>query len=216
MNIVATASLISEDHHGYRLDLRKIAQWCRNVEYNPGRFNACVMRIREPKACGLIFATGKIVITGARSIEFSKTAGKLIEKAIIKVIENNRKEEEKPNHLIKLHLYRVVNIVAQSDVGFSIKLESLLAAHKTSSDCHYEPELFPGLVYRVETPKVALIIFASGKIVMAGAKSREDLNNVYEKFYPVLFGFKKTNPSRTAGSKMLTHAETQKELMKIK
>ena len=50
------------------------------------------MRVREPKACGLIFATGKIVVTGARSIEFSKTAAKLIEKAIIKVIETNRKE----------------------------------------------------------------------------------------------------------------------------
>ena len=93
VNIVATASLISDSHKGYRLDLRKIAQWCRNVEYNPGRFNACVMRVREPKACGLIFSTGKIVITGARSIEFSKTAGKLIEKAIIKVIENNKKDD---------------------------------------------------------------------------------------------------------------------------
>ena len=47
------------------------------------------MRIREPKATGLIFSTGKIVITGAKTIEFAMTAAKLIEKAIIKVLENN-------------------------------------------------------------------------------------------------------------------------------
>mgnify|MGYP006108934767 CR=1 FL=1 len=87
VNIVSTASLLSNAI--FRLDLRQIALWCRNVEYNPKRFSAAVMRIREPKATGLIFATGKIVITGAKTIEFAMTAAKLIEKAIIKVLENN-------------------------------------------------------------------------------------------------------------------------------
>ena len=60
-NVVATADL----HH--RLDLRKIAQWCRNAEYNPSRFSGLIMRIRDPRTTGLIFSTGKIVITGAKS-----------------------------------------------------------------------------------------------------------------------------------------------------
>ena len=86
VNIVSTACLIPENY-SFKLDLRKIANWCRNVEYNPKRFSAAVMRIREPKATGLIFSTGKIVVTGAKSIEFSKTAAKMIEKAINKVEE---------------------------------------------------------------------------------------------------------------------------------
>jgi len=61
-NLVATANL-----NCTRLDLRKIAMGCRNAEYNPSRFPAVVMRIREPKTTALIFSKGKMVITGAKS-----------------------------------------------------------------------------------------------------------------------------------------------------
>lgn len=60
--------------------------------------------------------------------------------------------------------------MASNDVGFSIKLESL---QKEVNPCHYEPELFPGLIFKMEVPKVVLLIFTSGKIVLAGAKTRE-------------------------------------------
>ena len=61
-NLVATADLNCR-----KLDLRKIYMGCRNAEYNPSKFPAVVMRIREPKTTALIFAKGKIVITGAKS-----------------------------------------------------------------------------------------------------------------------------------------------------
>ena len=60
-NLVATANL------NLNLDLRKIDQWCRNAEYNPSRFSAVIMRIRDPRTTALIFSNGKIVITGAKS-----------------------------------------------------------------------------------------------------------------------------------------------------
>ena len=69
--------------------------------------------------------------------------------------------------------------MASSDVGFSIKLESLQEEHKKFARCHYEPELFPGLIYKMEQPKVALLIFTSGKIVLAGAKTRKDVYTAY-------------------------------------
>ena len=122
------------------------------------------MRIREPKTTGLIFSTGKIVITGAKSERASMTAAKIFEKTISKVMG----EETKLN----LNAFKIQNIVASSDVGFSIKLESLQEEHKKFSRCHYEPELFPGLIYKMESPKVVLLIFTSGKIVLAGAKTR--------------------------------------------
>lgn len=166
-NLVSTADL------GTKIDLQKLAQWCRNAEYNPARFSAVVMRIREPKVTGLIFSTGKIVITGAKSERASMTAAKIFEKAVMKVQgseEGDQSNSESGNPC--LSNFKIQNIVASSDVGFSIKLESLQEEHKKFSRCHYEPELFPGLIYKMESPKVVLLIFTSGKIVLAGAKTR--------------------------------------------
>lgn len=73
---------------------------------------------------------------------------------------------------VRLSSFKIQNIVASNDVGFSIKLESLKEYHEKFSRCHYEPELFPGLIYKMEVPRVVLLIFTSGKIVLAGAKSR--------------------------------------------
>lgn len=88
--------------------------------------------------------------------------------------------------------FKIQNIVASCDVGFSIKLEALLEEHKQLR-CHYEPELFPGLIYKMENPKIVLLIFTSGKIVLAGGKTRRDIYTAFQKIYPVLFSFKKRN-----------------------
>ena len=87
--------------------------------------------------------------------------------------------------------FKIQNIVASCDVGFSIKLEALKVTQEKFSRCHYEPELFPGLIYKMEKPKVVLLIFTSGKIVLAGAKSREQIYEAHKRIYPVLFKFKK-------------------------
>lgn len=147
------------------------------------------MRIREPKVTGLIFSTGKIVITGAKSERASMTAAKIFERTVQKVMgdEADNSDDSK----VTLSNFKIQNIVASSDVGFSIKLESLQEEHKKFSRCHYEPELFPGLIYKLESPKVVLLIFTSGKIVLAGAKTRQEIYSAYQKIYPVLFNFKK-------------------------
>ena len=45
----------------------------------------------------------------------------------------------------------------------------------------YEPEQFPGLVYRLKDPMVAMLLFGSGKIVCAGAKNLEDISTAIDK-----------------------------------
>jgi transcription initiation factor TFIID TATA-box-binding protein len=82
--------------------------------------------------------------------------------------------------------------VACCDVGFNIKLEILKEEHEKIARCEYNPEVFPGLIYWMEKPKVALLIFNSGKIVLAGAKCREDVYTAYQKIFPVLFSFRKS------------------------
>lgn len=171
-NIVATVNL------DCRLDLKTIALHARNAEYNPKRFAAVIMRIREPKTTALIFASGKMVVTGAKSEDDSKLAARKYARIIQKLGFN-----------AKFTDFKIQNIVGSCDVKFPIRLEGLAYAHGTFSS--YEPELFPGLIYRMVKPKIVLLIFVSGKIVLTGAKHREEIYRAFEAIYPVLSEYRK-------------------------
>ena len=161
--------------------MRIIAQNCRNAEFNPKRFAAVIIRIRDPKTTALIFQSGKMVITGAKSEEKSENAAKMYAKMIRKV----------GFPQVKMQDFKIQNIVGSCDVKFPINLEGLNTGHGTFST--YEPELFPGLIYRMHEPKVVLLIFTSGKIVLTGAKTRENIHEAFNKIYMVLNKFKKRN-----------------------
>ncbi|KAI4244169.1 MAG: hypothetical protein LQ352_006912 [Teloschistes flavicans] len=166
-NIVATVNL------DCRLDLKTIALHARNAEYNPKRFAAVIMRIREPKTTALIFASGKMVVTGAKSEDDSKLASRKYARIIQKLGFN-----------AKFTDFKIQNIVGSCDIKFPIRLEGLASRHHNFSS--YEPELFPGLIYRMIKPKIVLLIFVSGKIVLTGAKVREEIYQAFEMIYPVL------------------------------
>ncbi|KAI9792829.1 MAG: TATA-box-binding protein [Peltula sp. TS41687] len=172
-NIVATVNL------DCRLDLKTIALHARNAEYNPKRFAAVIMRIREPKTTALIFASGKMVVTGAKSEDDSKLASRKYARIIQKLGFN-----------AKFTDFKIQNIVGSCDIKFPIRLEGLASRHHHFSS--YEPELFPGLIYRMIKPKIVLLIFVSGKIVLTGAKVREEIYQAFEMIYPVLSDFRKS------------------------
>lgn len=171
-NIVATVNL------DCRLDLKTIALHARNAEYNPKRFAAVIMRIRDPKTTALIFASGKMVVTGAKSEDDSRLASRKYARIIQKLGFN-----------AKFMDFKIQNIVGSCDVKFPIRLEGLAYSHGMFSS--YEPELFPGLIYRMVNPKIVLLIFVSGKIVLTGAKVREEIYRAFESIYPVLSEFRK-------------------------
>ncbi|CEP63059.1 TATA-binding protein LALA0_S07e01486g [Lachancea lanzarotensis] len=171
-NIVATVNL------DCRLDLKTVALHARNAEYNPKRFAAVIMRIREPKTTALIFASGKMVVIGAKSEDDSKLASRKYARIIQKI-----------GFSAKFTDFKIQNIVGSCDVKFPIRLEGLAFSHGTFSS--YEPELFPGLIYRMVKPKIVLLIFVSGKIVLTGAKQREEIYQAFEAIYPVLSEFRK-------------------------
>jgi len=175
-NIVATVNL------DCRLDLKTIALHARNAEYNPKRFAAVIMRIREPKTTALIFASGKMVVTGAKSEDDSKLASRKYARIIQKLGFN-----------AKFTDFKIQNIVGSCDIKFPIRLEGLASRHHNFSS--YEPELFPGLIYRMIKPKIVLLIFVSGKIVLTGAKVREEIYQAFEMIYPVLQGGFTDSPS---------------------
>lgn len=139
------------------------------------RFAAVIMRIREPKTTALIFASGKMVVTGAKSEDDSKLASRKYARIIQKLGFN-----------AKFTDFKIQNIVGSCDIKFPIRLEGLASRHHNFSS--YEPELFPGLIYRMIKPKIVLLIFVSGKIVLTGAKVREEIYQAFEMIYPVLQG----------------------------
>ena len=171
-NIVATCNLACE------LDLKTIALHARNAEYNPKRFAAVIMRIREPKTTALIFKSGKMVVTGAKSEEAARQAARKYARIIQKL--------DFPVHFAE---FKIQNIVGSCDVRFPIRLEGL--AYKHSHYSSYEPELFPGLIYRMVQPKIVLLVFVSGKVVLTGGKLRNEIYDAFEKIYPVLQEFRK-------------------------
>jgi transcription initiation factor TFIID TATA-box-binding protein len=163
-NIVASTTFAE------KLDLDVIAQSLEDAEYEPEQFPGLVYRLSNPKTATLLFRSGKANITGAKNIEDVKTNIKTIaeklEKIGVKVYKN-------PEIVIQ-------NIVATSNLGGELNL-SEVAVSLGLENVEYEPEQFPGLVYRIRKPKVVMLLFGSGKIVCAGARNTGDVSKAVEK-----------------------------------
>lgn len=156
VNMVISTAL--EEH----INLDKLASTLPNTEYNPEQFPGLIMRIKDPKTSALIFTSGRVVCTGARNIEDA-------EKSIQRIIESLKKI--KVNIKIKPVLH-VQNMVASGQLGFDLNLNKLAI---TLNNVEYEPEQFPGLVYKIKEPKTSFLLFGNGKIVVTGIKNEEDL-----------------------------------------
>ena len=163
-NVVATATL------NQKVDLNAVVKGYPNVEYRPEKFPGLVLRLKRPKTATLIFRTGKMVCTGARSARESR-------RAIMKVV---RELKKGGIIIIKKPSVEVVNIVASASLGGNVDLETAVT---TLGKAMYEPEQFPGLIYRMDEPKVVILIFASGNLVCTGAKKEQDVYDAVHKLH---------------------------------
>jgi len=161
-NIVASASLNVE------VSLNKIVSKLEGMEYEPEQFPGLVYRMESPKAAALIFGSGKIVCTGTRSI-------KDVNVVFGKVVKMIKKSGTKVPKGFKV---QVENIVASAKLEGNLNLDTIAFKLEESE---YEPEQFPGLVYRMTDPKVAFLFFGSGKVVCTGARSVKDVNTALQK-----------------------------------
>ena len=162
-NVVATVVVeITE-----KIDLKQIARKHADVEYNPERFPGLVMRIEKPKATILIFSTGKMVVTGLRKATEA-------EKVVEKVVKNIRKAGIKVSN----PEITIQNIVASGDLHTNIDLNMAAIVMEFAM---YEPEVFPGLIYRMQEPKTVFLIFSTGRIVCTGAKRKEIVKEAVRK-----------------------------------
>ena len=163
-NVVASATL------NQRVDLNAVVRGYPGVEYRPEQFPGLVFRLKKPKTATLIFNSGKMVCTGAKSEKEAK-------RAVLKVV---RELKKSGIVIIGKPELKIQNIVASANLGGLIDLEkSAYVLGKTM----YEPEQFPGLIYRMDDPKVVILLFASGKLVCTGAKKESEVYEAVKKLH---------------------------------
>ncbi len=171
-NIVASSSLEKD------IPLIKLAEALPNTEYNPEQFPGLVMRIKEPKTSALIFSSGKIVCTGAKSMA-------KVREAVNKIIQNVEKIKIKITVEPKI---QVQNMVASGSIGMDLNLNALALELENTE---YEPEQFPGLVYKLPGTRATFLLFSNGKIVCTGTRSESKLREAVDKLVHVLSKRKK-------------------------
>ena len=160
-NIVATTSL------GKDVPLTKLARTVQNTEYNPEQFPGLVLRVKEPKSAVLVFSSGNLVCTGTKSIAQVKEVIKSVIKTLKKI---NITITDKPK-------IKVQNIVASGTINMALNLNYLALELENTE---YEPEQFPGLVYKLIEPNATFLLFSNGKLVCTGTKNNQQLNDSME------------------------------------
>jgi transcription initiation factor TFIID TATA-box-binding protein len=133
-----------------------------DVEYHPDQFPGLVFRLKTPKTATLIFSSGKMVCTGAKSEKLSR-------EAVNEVVRRLRKGGIPVKNDAEIVIQ---NMVASANLGGKVHLEE---AARTLPKSMYEPEQFPGLIHRMPDPKTVILLFASGKLVCTGAKREADV-----------------------------------------
>jgi len=174
VNLVVTTDL------KHKLNLEEIASTLANVEYNPEQFPGLVLRIKNPKTSALLFTSGKVVCTGAKDMTDA-------EKSIHKIIDSLKKVDVKITIEPRL---KIQNLVGAGGLGFDLNLNELAIK---LNNVEYEPEQFPGLVYKIEHPfHASFLLFSNGKLVCTGTKSNEEMKKCLKQLVKDLKNIKKS------------------------
>ncbi|HML01934.1 MAG TPA: TATA-box-binding protein [Candidatus Bathyarchaeia archaeon] len=166
-NVVAVATL------NQKVDLKAVVKGYPGAQYRPEQFPGLVFRLKRPKTATLIFHSGKMVCTGAKSEKEAR-------RAVMNVV-----KELKDGGIIIISKpeLKIQNIVASASLGGKIDLEQ---AGSKLRKTMYEPEQFPGLIYRMNEPRVVILLFATGKLVCTGARKEQDVHAAVRKLHTSL------------------------------
>ncbi|HDL02277.1 MAG TPA: TATA-box-binding protein [Candidatus Pacearchaeota archaeon] len=157
-NIVATTSLEE------KVSLTKLARTQPNTEYNPDTFPGLVLRVKDPKSAVLVFSSGNLVCTGTKSVAQVRDVVQQVIKQLKKIGVNVK---IKPKITVQ-------NIVASGAIDLKLNLNTLSLELENTE---YEPEQFPGLVYKLEDPTATFLLFSNGKLVCTGTKNKAQLDD---------------------------------------
>ena len=182
-NIISSVSL------GSNLNIKNIALKIKNAEYT-NNFSKLILKSKNTKASATIFSSGKMVCSGAKTEKQSKSICIKFGKIVNKVGFN-----------VELKNFKIQNIIASYDVKFKICLPKLFNEINTlinfSKNIYnyvkYNSDNFPGLIFYMNDLKVSLLVFEYGKVVISGAKKKEEIEEIFRNVYPLLIESKKLN-----------------------
>jgi len=163
-NIVASADLQLD------LDLYSIAFKVYDVEYEPEQFPGAIFKMKEPKSSLLLFKNGKIICTGCKSEKEVQQAVNKTQKMLFKYAKNIRRKGKAK--------FTVENIVASANFAVMLDLYGIASSVK---NVEYEPEQFPGAIFKMVDPKSSLLLFKNGKIICTGCKSEKEVQQALNK-----------------------------------
>ena len=169
MIAVKVENIVASTIFAEKLDLDVIATSLEEAEYEPEQFPGLVYRLSIPKTATLLFRSGKANCTGAKNLEDVRKTVDIIAEKLKKLGVKVHKD---------LNIV-VQNMVATADLRGELNLDEVAVAFGLEN-VEYEPEQFPGLVYRVKVPKVVMLLFGSGKIVCTGGRNTEDVSTAVQ------------------------------------
>jgi len=155
--------------HGTPINLHELVRKMPFCEFNQRKFAAASLRLKHPCSTCLIFSSGNLVVTGSRSEDDALLASRqyciILQRSL--------------GYSVRMRNFRIQNIVASSELPWAMDLVRIAAHYQTY--CSYEPEVFPGLIFRLNN--LVLLIFRSGKIVLTGAKNRQCVIDAFDSIY---------------------------------
>ena len=163
-NIIASAQ-ISE-----LFDIKLLSEKIADSGYNPSEFDGLSIKYNNEKIAMIVLGTGKVVCTGAKEITDAIDKIKKVTSQIKKIGFKIKKD----------YKVKIENIIVSADLKKELDLASL-ATRLILQDVDYQPEVFPGLIYKMDDLHTILIIFNSGKIVCTDTKSIDDATNSIKK-----------------------------------
>jgi len=168
INIVASTQI------GHKLDLTILRDELPNIEYSPKRYYAAIYRCRKPKVSVLVNSSGKLIFTGAKSIEFLRIVRDNFFGDLIQLGYSPQPEE-----------ILIQNIVLMINFHSPVNIENVYLAH-LDLQLEYEIEVFPGLIIKNENPKFTVLVFKTGKIILTGLKRVKDIPTCLKIIYNIL------------------------------
>jgi len=168
MNAIETrprvVNVVASTQFAKKLDLCTVVEKLAGSEYDPERFPGLIYRLSDPKTAILLFGSGKANCTGGESLEEARRA---IRKVAALLNKSGISVDSDPE-------INIQNMVAVYYVGCALNLSNLIVSLGLENT-EYEPEQFPGLVYKLINPNATFLLFSNGKLVCTGTKNRKEL-----------------------------------------
>lgn len=171
-NVVATIQIKCKP-----LNISKLSRYLPYSTYDKSKFAAITIRLADPVCTCLLFTSGKLVVTGASSWD----EGLLTAYCIRDILKNIYIHET-----FEISSYDVQNIVAHVDIPLKCgqKLDLDRFYSENSKEITYQKNMFPGLIFRAVNESVVLLCFNSGKVVVTGGKSVQNIHSGWKKLWP--------------------------------